>query len=914
MSQQLPTDGVRLVAEGVDQFIKGMRQAGLTWDETVNRFRDAQGRFVGVSHGADQLGQSLGNVGAKASATGMQFAGFVTGLNQSMQVIGQITGVIKGLVDGIVNLAKETAPLEGISAQFSILTQNVEGGTQGMLMALQAGASGMIPIRDLMKQYNSAAALVNDQFANNLPQALRLLGKVSAATGEDMNYLLDSLVRGVGRVSPMVIDNLKIQVSETEAAARAAEMYGKKTEALTKLEKQTALNTLVMEKLEEKFGALPDIGGTTTAQFAMLSANMQNLTDIFGQALLPAVNTVLVSLNGMLGAITQLVSEGGALEPWLIGLGTLLSLAADSFQFWADMAIQGIESMTSEASTSIFSTIEQALTWGVELVAAFATGMAQAASDVLIGALNFIGSILEDWLLGASPPKIAPGIEQWGIATFEKYLEGMTKADFGILGDLQKTFKKILSGPEFANISQELAAALAADDKGAIQAIIQQSAGVFGGALSKMVDLQFGLADATEAVTKAEKDLEAQRSKLLDQQNKVNTEIVKYNRLLRAGADEATLAAQLARIQAAEQEAAATEEQATAQEAALTASKARVEQVKEDIDLQKQLIDQLLGINEALTVAEEKDKTEKEKKGKEKPEEAEVIPGVGGALGTRIGLAIDAMKEKLKEKFKDIMQPLLDAWAEVEMRVGNVALAWENFKTRVGNVWEDLKTRFPVLQDIENVIARLRDTVPDLANKLGGRFLQMVIAVWNAFKDPEGGGLWGALTAVWEYLQDSYGIIMESDAAKAIREFIDKLLTPWKEGIDLVNTALANLFDKLSKLAAVAISTPGLEKLMELLGPLISHSPAPLAEGLAQINAQLGQFSSKLALPAAVGMGMRPALASGIGGAAMQSNTTSIDRGVSVEFTGPIYVGNEQEWNVFKAKVVRVIQSGVQTG
>ncbi len=91
-----------------------------------------------------------------------------------------------------------------------------------VLAAMQKSSQGLISNTDMMKSFN-LASLVNEQFALQLPQAFEYLGKVSAATGTDMNYLLDSLVRGVGRLSPLILDNLGIQVSLTEAY----EAYGR---------------------------------------------------------------------------------------------------------------------------------------------------------------------------------------------------------------------------------------------------------------------------------------------------------------------------------------------------------------------------------------------------------------------------------------------------------------------------------------------------------------------------------------------------------------------------------------------------------------------------------------------------------------------------------------------------------------
>jgi len=110
----------------------------------------------------------------------------------------------------MAKLAIDAAPLEGIEKAFEGIAEASGKSADEMLRALEKGSAGMIAQRDLMKSYNLAAQLVGDQFANQLPEAMGYLGKVAAATGEDMGFMMDSLVRGVGRLSPMILDNLGI--------------------------------------------------------------------------------------------------------------------------------------------------------------------------------------------------------------------------------------------------------------------------------------------------------------------------------------------------------------------------------------------------------------------------------------------------------------------------------------------------------------------------------------------------------------------------------------------------------------------------------------------------------------------------------------------------------------------------------
>jgi len=190
-------------------------------------------------------------------------------------------------------LAIDAAPVEGLAAAFDGLAESAGVGTADMLAALKEGSAGMIANRDLMMSFNQAASLVSLDFATQLPDAMAYLGKVSASTGQDMGFLLDSLVKGVGRLSPMILDNLAIQVSQSEATERAAEMFGVEAEQLTKTQLQAGMMNVTLEKLAENTAAMPDVSESAAAKMAQLQATFQDTKDEIGMAFLPILTTLL---------------------------------------------------------------------------------------------------------------------------------------------------------------------------------------------------------------------------------------------------------------------------------------------------------------------------------------------------------------------------------------------------------------------------------------------------------------------------------------------------------------------------------------------------------------------------------------------------------------------------------------------
>ncbi len=243
-----------------------------------------------ASPALDGVGSSLQNLG-KAALAG------VTGVATATAAVGAV----------LAKLAVDAAPIEGISKAFEGLADSAGVGTDDMLAALKRGSAGMITNRDLMVSFNKAASMISTDFAVRLPNAMGYLGKVSAATGQDMNYMLDSLVMGVGRLSPMILDNLGIQVNLTEANEAYAASMGKTAAELTKSEQQTALMNQVLEKLAVNTASMPDATETAAAKMERFKTALQDTKDSIGAALLPVLGSMMEAFSAIADAVLPLL-------------------------------------------------------------------------------------------------------------------------------------------------------------------------------------------------------------------------------------------------------------------------------------------------------------------------------------------------------------------------------------------------------------------------------------------------------------------------------------------------------------------------------------------------------------------------------------------------------------------------------
>ena len=249
-------------------------------DEVSKTARGIKGELLDVGKTGQGLQGTLKQVGSGLASLGT--TAIIGG-------IGLATAAVTGLGAVMGKLAIDALPLEGVRDAF----QGITADSGEMLAALREGSLGMVRDTELMKSYNLAAQLVGKTFADELPSAMGYLTKVAAATGQDMGYMMDSLVRGVGRLSPMILDNLGIQVDLTKAYEDYAATLGKSSDELTKAEQQAALMAQVMDLLAENTAAMPEVAGTARQRWAALGVTFQNIKDDIGLALIPALEAIM---------------------------------------------------------------------------------------------------------------------------------------------------------------------------------------------------------------------------------------------------------------------------------------------------------------------------------------------------------------------------------------------------------------------------------------------------------------------------------------------------------------------------------------------------------------------------------------------------------------------------------------------
>lgn len=146
-------------------------------------------------------------------------------VNAFSSSLKQIGGMVAGAfaVGAVVNFTKESinlaAQVEGVANAFNRLSNSRQ-----LLRDLQKATHNTVTELDLMK-----AAVQWNNFKlplEKLPIALEFAHRRANETGESVEFLVDSMVRGLGRRSVLILDNLGLSVTEiNEEVAKTGDFF-----------------------------------------------------------------------------------------------------------------------------------------------------------------------------------------------------------------------------------------------------------------------------------------------------------------------------------------------------------------------------------------------------------------------------------------------------------------------------------------------------------------------------------------------------------------------------------------------------------------------------------------------------------------------------------------------------------------
>jgi len=206
--------------------------------------------------------------------------------------MGKALGVA-GLVAFGAQVGRVTIELAQLGAQSLALKgsfEQVAGGAdnaRNLLEGLRSASAGMISDTDLMLAANRAMLLGVANSADEMSQLLQIAAVRGRAMGLSVTQAFNDIVTGLGRQSPLILDNLGITVDAARANEEYAASIGKTASALSETERKAALVNAVIKNSADLLSNAGDMSEVDGSGFAQLNSAWTNFRTAIGESIAP---------------------------------------------------------------------------------------------------------------------------------------------------------------------------------------------------------------------------------------------------------------------------------------------------------------------------------------------------------------------------------------------------------------------------------------------------------------------------------------------------------------------------------------------------------------------------------------------------------------------------------------------------
>jgi len=257
-------------------------------------------------------------------------------------VVGFISGVI---VKTAIGLAKVGAEFDSLNQSFTRLSGDLGLSGNRVLEELRRASAGTISNKDLILSANRAMTL---GVAKNMEEFTELM-EIARLKARDMGLTttqaFDNIVTGIGRGSPLILDNLGIIIKQEEAYELYAKSLGVATDALTENQKREALKFAVLEDGRKQLEKAGKLNLTYSEQIQRVGVSIENLKIGIGRALLPAFGALIDSMFESGITVDGLMVGVNALGNFMYRLAKAVTVVISSFKLFKEGVSSGFQTL-----------------------------------------------------------------------------------------------------------------------------------------------------------------------------------------------------------------------------------------------------------------------------------------------------------------------------------------------------------------------------------------------------------------------------------------------------------------------------------------------------------------------------------------------------------------------------------------
>jgi ABC-type transporter MlaC component len=260
-------------------------------DEIIVKYvadtKKAEQSLNGYISTTEKVGTTTDKTTKKVEKDYSKMAGGVT---SSLKSIAGAVGIAFG-TQQIIQFGKEAIQLagrlEGVERAFNRI------GDAKLLDGLRAATRGTVS--DLVLMQNSVKAHNFGIPLDQMATLLKFAGARARETGEDVDYLVNSIIMGIGRKSPMILDNLGISAIELRKRFNGISVESANVADVAKI-----VGSIATEELD-KMGVQAD---TTADKIDQLNVKLEHSKTIIGEGLIASLEGAENAFDPFIEALT----------------------------------------------------------------------------------------------------------------------------------------------------------------------------------------------------------------------------------------------------------------------------------------------------------------------------------------------------------------------------------------------------------------------------------------------------------------------------------------------------------------------------------------------------------------------------------------------------------------------------------
>lgn len=232
--------------KSTSKYIEGMeielarlrQQIKLTSVEDTARLQKLSTQYKQLKSQVDQYNKSLFEQAKATKDTAQNTKDLATQFGQVYTAAKLL--ITAGIVREVVNISLEMAKLSGNVEGVSRAFEKQIPGAESLLLRLREATQGSVNDLELMQKALQAQNFGID--VQRLPELLEFAAVRAQQTGQSVDYLVNSIVTGIGRKSLLILDNLGISATrlkqEFNGAALASKSVGDVTNGVANIAAQ----------------------------------------------------------------------------------------------------------------------------------------------------------------------------------------------------------------------------------------------------------------------------------------------------------------------------------------------------------------------------------------------------------------------------------------------------------------------------------------------------------------------------------------------------------------------------------------------------------------------------------------------------------------------------------------------------